>query len=164
MRLGWALATSSPYMHPGEIQTDSRSRKMSRLSPGARQDPPLATPPSHLSQLSAEQFRIALTGFVFLVCWGPKRCNKSCVFFSSILGQEITTPATTTEHLFCIQHFMLLLSNLYNNSARQVLLFVLKLKTEVPLDPGTRPSEAQTLTWLTPSQHIPTTASCQKAN
>lgn len=73
---------------------------------------------------------MAPTGFVFLVYWGPKHCDKSCVFFSSVLDREITTPATITEHLLGIQHFMPLLSNPHNNSARQVLLFALKLKNQ----------------------------------
>lgn len=50
------------------------------------------------------------------------------MFFSSILDRETTTPATISEHLFGIQHFMPLLSNPYHSSARQLLLFALKLK------------------------------------
>lgn len=86
MRPEWVLAISSLLRHPGKTQTVSRSWRLSRLSPGARQDPPPATPPSNQSQLSAEQFRIARAGFVFLVYWSPKPVTR--VVFSFPLFWE----------------------------------------------------------------------------
>lgn len=54
---GKAAGSSILTLHAsgGETQTVSRLWKMSRLSPGARQDPPPAALPSNQSQLSAGQ-------------------------------------------------------------------------------------------------------------
>lgn len=85
------LAASSPYTHPGQTQTVSRSWKAARLSPGARRAPAA----TNLSSLLGTWERHQQNCFPSLM--GPKSCNKSCVFFSSFLGGETTIAGTITE-------------------------------------------------------------------